>query len=330
MFNRFAAISGSLRKLNRDAGNISMRASSIHSFGLMMLVIVLTLAFAPCAALAQDSANAAYASASPPSNPTDEPTTPEANMPTLDENAVLGNSLMFDPSTLSSAAPAKKLRKPSASFNPSLDIKTTEKSDGSSTMAMKQPLPNNANVGADLGLAASAPDGYRPGRPLPGSRDDRNAGAAWASVGVMPNFASVDARVDPSNDQGKLGTTFKHAMPIGSNFSMTLEDSYSVTETFSAAPTGPADLPLMVAPVNSPTPAIPQVWGNEKGAKFDVLPTGTTIGAKFASTNIDPVTHNTLSAEQKLYGPLHVTTAVTDVGQPTKAKSITAGFKLNW
>jgi hypothetical protein len=37
-----------------------------------------------------------------------------------------------------------------------------------------------------------------------------------------------------------------------------------------------------------------------------------------------------LSAEQKLYGPLHVTTAVTDLGQTTSNKSITAGFKLNW
>ena len=44
----------------------------------------------------------------------------------------------------------------------------------------------------------------------------------------------------------------------------------------------------------------------------------------------DPVTHNTLSADQKLFGPLHVTTAVTDVGQPSESKSITAGFKLNW
>jgi len=42
------------------------------------------------------------------------------------------------------------------------------------------------------------------------------------------------------------------------------------------------------------------------------------------------VTHNTFSADQKLYGPLHVTTAVTDVGQTTSSKSISAGFKLNW
>jgi hypothetical protein len=42
------------------------------------------------------------------------------------------------------------------------------------------------------------------------------------------------------------------------------------------------------------------------------------------------VTHNTFSAEQKLYGPLQVTTTVTDFGQMTSSKSITAGFKLHW
>jgi hypothetical protein len=73
-----------------------------------------------------------------------------------------------------------------------------------------------------------------------------------------------------------------------------------------------------------------QYWGNEKAAKFDILPTGTTLGAGLVTASNDPITHNTLSAEQKVYGPLHVTTAVTDVGQTTSSKSITAGLKLNW
>ena len=64
--------------------------------------------------------------------------------------------------------------------------------------------------------------------------------------------------------------------------------------------------------------------------KFDILSTGTTLGAGITTASNDPVTHNTLSADQKLYGPLHVTTAVTDLGQPTASKSISARFKLNW
>jgi hypothetical protein len=301
-----------------------MRAGAIHTG---WLIVALTCAFAPGAALAQDSAQdsatGAYASASPPSNPTDEPAPPAASEPSPEDSAILGNALTFDPATLNSAAPAKPLRLPSLPNRQSLDIKRTDKPDGSSTVAVKQPLPIDwdAKVGADLGLAASAPDGYQPGRSLPGSRADHGSGAAWASVGVLPNLATVDARVDPSNDQGKLGTTFQHLVPLGSKFSVTLKNSYSVTETFSAT---------TAAPAISPTQPTPQIWGNEKAAKFNILPTGTTLGAGLVSNSADPVTYNTLSAEQKLYGPLRVTTAVTDVGQPISSKSITAGFKLNW
>ena len=63
---------------------------------------------------------------------------------------------------------------------------------------------------------------------------------------------------------------------------------------------------------------------------MSILATGTTLSAGLASTSTDPLTHNTFTAEQKLYGPLHVATAVTDLGQPTVNKSITAGVKLNW
>ena len=65
-------------------------------------------------------------------------------------------------------------------------------------------------------------------------------------------------------------------------------------------------------------------------AKVDYLPTGTSFGAKVATNSTDPVTHNQFVAEQKVYGPLNVTTAVTDIGQTSASKSITARFKLNW
>jgi len=308
-----------------------MRAAATHGAVWTMLALSSALA-APTAALAQDLSTAPYAAASPPANPTDEPglpanstdepTPPADNALSPDESAVLGNALIFDPPNLTGTAPVKPLRLPSLSDPKDLAVSRTDKSDGSSTVVVKQPLPTDwdAKIGADLGLAATPTDSYQPASPLPGTRDGRGSGAAWASVGVS-DLATVDARVDPTNDQGKLGTTLKHAMPVGSTFSVALQNSYSVTETFS---------PLTAAPTVAATQPMPQVWDNEKVAKFDILPTGTTLAAGLASTSSDPVTHNKLSAEQKLYGPLHVTTAVTDVGQPSSNKSITAGFKLNW
>jgi len=246
-----------------------------------------------------------------------------------EESAALGDALIIDYATLSAAAPAKPLRRPSLSDAKGLDVSHTNKPDGSRAMVVKQLLASewDARIGADLGFGPTPADGYRPSRLMPD--DGRGTGAAWASVGV-PNFASLDARVDPSKDQRKLGTTFKHAMPIGNHFSMTLQNSYSVTEAYGPPQAGPSDVPLMAMPTAPAGQPTPPVWGNEKLAKFDVLATGTTFAAGLASTSIDPVTHNKLSAEQKLYGALHVTTAVTDLGQPVSNKSITAGFKLNW
>lgn len=254
-------------------------------------------------------------------------TAPETAAPPLtpEENAALENALLFDWTALNAAAPAKPLRLPSLSNDKGLDVSQTAKPDGARAVSVKQPLASkwDAKIGADLGLGPT--DAERPDRLR--ANDAGGSGAAWATLGV-PNIGSVDARVDPSKDQRKFGTTFKHSIPFGDKFAMTLQNTYSVTETYGAA-TGVADVPMMTLPPAAPAPT-PQVWGNEKLAKFDMLPTGTTLAAGLATTSTDPVTHNKFSAEQKLYGPLHVTTAVTDLGQPVSNKSITAGFKLNW
>lgn len=245
--------------------------------------------------------------------------------PTPEDGALLANALVFDPAALATA-PKKPLRLPGYR-NSEYDITRTQKIDDSTTVVVKQPVQTewSNSVGADL--APSNPTAYP--LPLPAELNNgMSAGAAWASVGV-PNLASVDARVDPTNEQGKVGTKIKHSIPFGSRFAVTVQGTYSVTEMLGQPSTSSGDLPLMALPPTG-APAAQQVFGNEKAVKFNILPTGTTLGAGFVTASNDPVTHNTFSADQKLYGPLHVTTAVTDVGQTTSNKSVTAGFKLNW
>jgi hypothetical protein len=341
MLNRLAPKTGATKQAPSGADltgeNFSMRAGALPGALRAIVALVCALAALP-AAQAQDiriTAPSAGTAASPPANPTDDP---QASQPlTPDESAVLGNALLFDPANLAATKSARPLRLPSLSKPRDLDVNRTDKSDGSSTVVVKQPLATtdwDAHVGADLNTAAPPPTSFQPGEPFPGTVDGRGSGAAWASVGV-PNLASVDARVDPANDQGKLGTTLKHSVPLGKEFSVTVQNRYSVTETFSApvtAPASPSGLALMAAP----PPAEPaaqgpaQVWGNEKSVKFNIQPTGTTLAAGITTASNDPVIHNTISADQKVFGPLHVTTAVSDIGQPVTNKSITAGFKLNW
>lgn len=275
------------------------------------------VAFGVLAALpaqAQEGASADYALISPPEEPAGPPLGP-------DETALLGKTLNFDPATL--AAPAKPLRVPRIAEPEGFGV-----SRNGSTVVVKQPLPWDAKVGADLALASNPPADDRPVQPF-APASNGNSGAAWASVGVT-DYATVDARVDPTKDQGRVGGTLKHSMPVGDSYSLTLQHSTAVTESFRAqGPSAPADLPLMALPQDSGA-APSQVWSNEKTVKFDVLGTGTSFAAGLASSSVDPVTHNKLSAEQKLFGNFNVTTAVTDVGQTGASKSISAGFKLNW
>jgi hypothetical protein len=302
MLNRFARNIARQNDRNGIAGEIFGMRASAHC--ALWLTGGLALAALPAFAQGTDSAQL----------------TPEVS-------TMLGNALIFDPTALTTAAPKKPLRVPGASHAKGFDITRSQKPDGSATVAVKQPLQTDwtNTVGADLGPAN--PGGIID-RPLAATHDGFGSGAAWASIGV-PNVGSVDARVDPTNEQGKLGTTLKHSIPFGGRFAVTLQNTYSVTETLGQQPSSPGDLPLMALPPPSGAPA-PQVFGNEKSVKFNILPTGTTLGAGISSTSSDPVSHNTFSAAQKLYGPLSVTTAVTDFGQTTSKKSITAGFKLHW
>ncbi len=172
-------------------------------------------------------------------------------------------------------------------------------------------------------------DGDQPSKPLPVTAANQDSGAAWASVG-LPNLATVDARVDPGNDQGKAR---HHVQAFDPGRRQIFADAAG--QLFGYPNRRPARDRAVQRTADdgagrhddAPTP---QVWGSQKTVKFDVLTTGTTFGAGVATASNDPVTHNTLSADQKLYGPLHVTTAVTDFGQPTASKSISAGLKLNW
>jgi hypothetical protein len=253
-----------------------------------MLLLAWALGAAPATAQSDEPTVSDEVSATP-----DTPADATAEAPALPENFSLGDALTLDPGAFANA-PAKPLRLPKAA---SPDVAT--------------------KLGADVAPETSSV--YQPGQALPGRAVNASGGAAWASIG-LPNFASVDARVDPNNDQRKLGTTLQQAVPFGSSLAMTLQGTLSVTD--SGRPLSP------LPPTAAPGPS--ESWGNEEKLKFDFLRSGTSFSAGVANNSIDPVTHNTLSADQKIYGPLHVITALNDIGAPTNNKSIKASLKLSW
>ncbi|MFA6267243.1 MAG: hypothetical protein WC670_16185 [Pseudolabrys sp.] len=251
-----------------------------------------------------------------------------------EERARLSEALTFEP--LEFGAALKKPRRVRSLINQDanrFDVTRSQRPDGSSTVVFKKPIAPvagewNAKVGADLGMVADSGYGASERNPLRVARDAQDANAAWASVDVH-EFATVDARVNPGSDQGVVATTFKRSMPIGSTLSMTLQSRTSVTETFRSGTATSSDIPMMVLPSGDGTTA-QRVWDQDSTAKLNILSTGTTLGAGVSSNSTDTIAHNILMAEQNVYGPLQVSTSITDPGQTGESKSVNARLKFHW
>ena len=95
---------------------------------------------------------------------------------TSEESDMLGRALVFDPAALASNRPPRTLKQRALSRSAGLDVKNTDKPDGSSSVALKQPLAIDSadidsNVGADVNLAAQPSSIYQPRGPLPWQHD---------------------------------------------------------------------------------------------------------------------------------------------------------------
>lgn len=276
----------------------------------------------PAAALVALVSFTALALADPPEPDSNASSAPDPATLSPELREALQDLLNYDPAHLSKGRATPLRVGAPQSFE--LDGNRTDKTDGSAAVTVKKALPLawDANVGADIGLPPAPAQTYQPDRPLQSAKDP-GSGAAWAKVTVLPGLASVDARLDPGREQGRIGTTFSHSVPFGPNYSITLQNTYALTDTLWGATNAPA---------GGTTGALPpaQVWTNDRVVKFNILSTGTSLAAGVTSSSIDNTARSKFSAEQKLFEKFNITTSVTDVGAPTSNKSITAGFKLKW
>jgi len=156
---------------------------------------------------------------------------------------------------------------------------------------------------------------------LPSTTSNGGNGNAWANVAV-PHFAIVEVHAEPANDYDKVGTKLERTLPLGKSLSMTVQSSFDFTDLRP---------PQSVTPVNVlPSSAASRVFDADKSLQLNILSSGTTLSAGSTTITGDPITHNRLSAAQKIYGPLTVTGSINDVAQPTSSKSISAGLNLSW
>jgi hypothetical protein len=203
----------------------------------------------------------------------------------------------------------------------------TDNPDGSSKVSVGRKLPTDwdTKVGADFDLTAPASsDLQRPDRPYQ-DPSARSTGSAWATM-TMPGLSAplgwdkttVEGRVDPLHEQGKLGTRFSRSVPVNTSLSVTLEDGYSVTPALRNGTTPP------------PPGAAQETWETDKTARLKVAPTDTTFSVGKKINGVDQKWLNTFGAEQKVIGPLTVKGGVSETPTGAYDRSISAGFKTTW
>ncbi|WP_079542700.1 hypothetical protein [Bradyrhizobium lablabi] len=237
------------------------------------------------------------------------------------------SQLNVDASTLS-ASPASKARTaPKAGGNSEMSWSSNNKPNGAAGVSVKQPVSTfwDTRIGADMTVARqpSTMSELLAEKASNGGNDPQSGGSAWAAVtapgvGSIWDKTAVEARVDPGQEQSKLGTSLSKSLPLGEQYSLTLQNGYNVTQQ------GIVPVPGIAAahPVRN--------YQTEQSAKLSIGDSGTSFIAGQTLSTTDDKWLRKVGAEQKLFDGVSVSATVGETPQGVTNKSLTAGFKRSW
>ena len=152
-----------------------------------------------------------------------------------------------------------------------------------------------------------------------GGSEPQSSGTAWASVtapgvGSIWDKTTVEARLDPSQDQGKLGTSLSKSLTLSEQYLLTLQNGYNMTQGF--------------APM--PAAASRTTYATEQSARLGIVETGTSFSAGQSLSTSDDKWLRRIGAEQKLGGGFNISGSIAETPLGIANKSVTAGFKQSW
>jgi hypothetical protein len=233
------------------------------------------------------------------------------------------SQLDVDASTLMTTSPASKARVTSRNAATGEVTWSSKDTPNGSAVSVKQPVSPfwDTRIGADMTIV-------RPPATLSellaekatnGGNEPQSSGTAWAAV-TAPGVASiwdkttVEARVDPSQDQGKLGTSLSKSLKLGEQYSLTLQNGYNMIQGLAPAP----------GTVGHTT------YATEQSAKLGISDTGTSFSAGQTLSSGEDKWLRKIGAEQKIVGGFNISGSVAETALGPSNKSITAGFKQSW
>jgi hypothetical protein len=235
------------------------------------------------------------------------------------------SQLNVDASTLTTR-PASKARLPQAGPAAEMSWSSQDKSNGSAAVSVKQPLSPfwDTRVGADMTVVREPTtlSELLSEKLANGGSEPQSSGTAYAAitapgVGSIWDQTAVEARLDPSQQQSKLGTSLSKSLPLNEQYSLNLQNGYNVIQQGIVPVPGLTGRPL-------------RNYETDQSAKLSIAETGTSFIAGQSLSSTDDKWLRRIGAEQKLFGGVSITGSIGETPLGTPNRSLTAGFKQSW
>jgi hypothetical protein len=234
------------------------------------------------------------------------------------------SQLNVDASTFRTSPKSNARLAPQTGSSTEMSWSANDQTNGSSAVSVKQPVSSflDTRVGADMNVART-PQTLTESQILAnGGSLPQSSGTAWAAitapgVGSIWDKTAVEARLDPSQEQSKLGTSLSKSLPLNEQYSISFQNGYSLIEQ------GIIPVPGIIS---RPT----RNYETDQSAKLNIAETGTSFTAGQSLSSTDDKWLRTIGAEQKLFGGVSISGSIGETPLGTTNKSLTAGFKRSW
>jgi hypothetical protein len=276
---------------------------------------------------------AAAAQTPPAENDAEMPATEEAApdvndvdiLKDIDISKLDWSQLNVDASTLT--GPAMKGRTAPKGAGTDATWSNNAKANGASAVSVKQSVSPflDTRIGADMTVARqgtlTASEALSE-KLSNGGNPQQSSGTAWAAitapgVGSIWDKTAVEARVDPGQEQSKLGTSLSKELPLSEQYSLTLKNDYNVIQQ------GIVPVPGIISrPARS--------YETDQSAKLSLTDTGTSFVAGQTLSSNDDKWLRKVGAEQKLFDGVTISGSVGETSTGALNKSLSAGFKRSW
>ena len=240
----------------------------------------------------------------------------------VDANTLDWSQLNLDPATLTYGpkAPARR-----AEADGEMKWSSNNKPNGAAVTVKQQVAPFwDTRVGADMKVTRepTTMSELLAEKTANGGNLPQSGGSAWAAVtapgaGPVWDKTAVEARVDPSSEQSKLGTSLSKQVPISGASSLTLQNGYSMTQQGMVPVPGLSQRPQ-------------RTYETDQSAKISIGDTGTSVSAGQTLSSTDDKWLRKFGAEQKVIDGVTISGSVSETPAGTTSKSISAGFKKSW